>query len=844
MKTRPLFAILILLLMLSCQVTGAVPPTAAPAVATESTSPAQTRPSDQPTTPPISPTPAPTIPAGPALPPFTSNTGAAFASQTTLTKVKVPASAPSDYTLPLDLSQVTNPEVIANLTPQQKALLAQNGFVVLHTQEAQFSDIRKAVAMQLGQPYYLTTDAAYHAMHQAFDALLKALEREQLRPLIIQVVTAALNQVTGTYLPAAAGTSIESDVHLSAAYLAVALRLLDPAASLDPALASQVAPQIDQVMAGAGLDYSRLFPTFKDDYGAYKPVGHYAGDPDLESYFRGLTWLGRVNFMFQNPEDPAFKPSHLPLIVTLALRQAQLEDTSPASAAWSKMHEMLTFLIGPSDDPGPLELSALMDQVYTPQVTIQSLADDTLWAQFLQQIAALPSPQINSTFVASLESLPAQKTWRFMGQRFVLDAYILQNLLFDKVGTMDNQRLKPSGLDVMAALGSLPALQALQDAGETSYANYTTQMTKLQQAVQAQPEAEWLNRFYSAWLYAFFPQLTAKTSPFPAYMRTTAWGYKDLNSALGSWAELKHDTALYTKAPEPGAGGGPPASPPPDNLIEPNPDVFYRLSYLAQVIYDGLSERGIVPGDTYSSYSDTSPAGLGPMLAGMNSLAAQFQSLGDLATKELRGEPLTEDERWVLQYNLGPIESMIAMSELMGVPQEMPPLPLVSGVSGAGPNDVLEAATGYVDRIYVAALDNGKLQVTQGGVFSYYEFTRPRDSRLTDEEWKQVLASQPPAQPAFVSQFMLPGGSPNNVMVFRVGDYYIITQAGSDLRVRDKPSRNGAVLGKFMAGDYITLIDGPITADGYTWWKAQMSYGELAGWVAGVPEWFERAYGQ
>ena len=97
------------------------------------------------------------------------------------------------------------------------------------------------------------------------------------------------------------------------------------------------------------------------------------------------------------------------------------------------MHEILTFVIGPSDDAGPLEYAALMDQIYGSEATIQDLADDALWQNFLASSDQLPAPQINSLFVISTVDLTSEKGWRFMGQRFTLDGLIFQNLIFDRV---------------------------------------------------------------------------------------------------------------------------------------------------------------------------------------------------------------------------------------------------------------------------------------------------------------------------------------------------------------------------------------------------------------------------
>lgn len=39
-------------------------------------------------------------------------------------------------------------------------------------------------------------------------------------------------------------------------------------------------------------------------------------------------------------------------------------------------------------------------------------------------------------------------------------------------------------------------------------------------------------------------------------MQTPEWGYKNLNTALASWAELKHDAILYGEQPMAAECGG------------------------------------------------------------------------------------------------------------------------------------------------------------------------------------------------------------------------------------------------------------------------------------------------
>ena len=773
--------------------------------------------------------------------------------------------------LPVDLEMIDNPLVLKGLTEGQKAFLQENGFAVIRTGEAEFMLIREQVADRYGQPYYLTTDAAFHALHLSFDETLKALEKEQFRPKMIALLQATATRAL-SYEQGAKDTAAESDARLATDYLAVALRLFDPSVRYDPEREARLAQQLGQIEAAAAVEESALIEGFKDDYGAYKPVGHYSGNPDLEAYFKGMTWLGRVEFLFKDPEQPQLIPSRAPLFITLAMLEAEVDlpesqspdgegggmgslqteshlisfrtnqTTMPAPELWGDMHEIFTFLVGPSDDPGPYELAKLMESVYGSDMDYRALLDDDRWGTFLANVDQLPTPQINSMFVQTLASLPETRGWRFMGQRFTLDAHVLQNMVYDKVGTMEKPRLIPSGLDVMNALGSEAAAESLENSGDTAYNNYSAQMVSMKSFIQAVPESEWKSRFYDGWLYAFIAQVQTRSDEFPPYMQSDAWAYKELNSALGSWAELKHDTVLYSKMPEPQGGGGPPLSGPPPSFVEPNPDVFYRLSYIARSIMVGLEERGI--SISTEGYAYGGEMTVDRLLRGMDDLGERFGQLGDIAVAELEGKDPAPEDWEVITACLGPIECNFQQLKNYGEDPEIPPLPVVASVSGAGPNDVLEAGTGDLDRIFVVVPFNGTLVAAQGGVFSYYEFTQPRSARLTDEEWRTMLDGDALQRPGWTEKYILTDGKAEDVLYFRTGDVYIISEEGGNppLNVRSKPSTSAPVLAQLHKGDYVTIVDGPQKSGGFTWWKVNAEFMGVEGWVVEDPDWFIRSY--
>lgn len=776
------------------------------------------------------------VPAPRALAALTVDASAPF-SDLSLVHARENPYAGVDYTLPLDLEGLANAQVIAGLTEAQRAFLQRNGFAVIHSQEEQFYAIREGVSRVQGQPYFLTLDAGLHALHLTFDDLLKSLERERLRPQMASIVQATLDEVL-TYLPSLQGTAIQGDAELAAAYLSVASQLFEPDSSVDPTVADSVARQVAQIMEAGGRAPSTLIPDFEDDYGAYKPVGHYAGDEDLERYFRGMTWLGRVHFDLKDESS-----SRLPLIVTLALRRAQVGG-EPAAQGWISIHETLTFLIGPSDDGGPAEYADLMDEVYGASPSPLDLADDDLWRAFVARRERIPAPQINSTFVGFLSELESQAGWRFMGQRFTLDAFIFQNLVFDKVLPRgDQRRLLPTGPDIMAALGSETAMRTLQELGETTYPNYPEQMTSLQETVRSRSEAQWLGRAYEAWLYAFLPILEDKGQAFPSFMRGDSWGLKEMNAALGSWAELKHDTILYTKMPEGAGGGGPPCSSgPAPGFVEPNPEAFTRMAYLARTIASGLRQRDMALPPELGPFWDLTT--LDGLVQGMETLGEQFEALSGIAEKELAGSPLGQDDYRIIQACLGTTECTLGVAGHLAreVDDDVPPPPIVAAVAGAGAADaVLEVGTGYIDRIYVVVPIEGRMQVAQGGVYAYYEFTQPRAERLTDEEWRERLKSaQPPPLPPWASDLVLPGGSSTEAMGFHLGSAYTITEEGSDLNLRDQPGLGGRILERLETGDMVQLIGGPVEADGYTWWQFNNCFTDETGWAVEEPAWYER----
>ena len=747
-----------------------------------------------------------------------------------------PARSAADMTLPVEWDQVENPQVVAGLSNTQRNLLRQNGFLVLHTQEPDFSLIRQLASSETGQPYYLSTDAAYHALRQELAHLIPALEREALYPRMLSLTQAILDEILD-YLPLAKGTTMEEDAQLSADFMAVGLKLLDPEAEIDPQLSGRVATQVEQILAARGVEDSILIPGYRDDFSLYQPTGHYSQDPTLESYFRAMTWFGRARFKL-NDSDANFVPMRVPLILTIALRRAESEQ-GEAAQDWMAVHETLTFLMGPSAESSPLELAALMDPIYGRRATFIDLSDEALWRRFLALAQGMPSPNLQPNFTTAFSGFDQPQAWRFMGQHFNLDDLILGNLDFPG-GLQFNQDKLPSGLEFMTALGSEAAALALSDNDVGRTPVNSGQMVGMQQSIQSFTSEQWLSTFQTAWMHASLPLLQGKSDSFPAFMRTPAWAYKDLNSILGGWIELKHDNLVPENITQTLSANSQLISPPAPGYVEPNPLPFYRLAHLSDAIVQGSRalEIGEDAGDQASELDAT--------LTELEHLAAHLQQIGDIAAQELAGEPLDEEDYRIIQNSLSAQNELSQTGSKQATTSQSPgELPVITAVA-SNSKRTLEAGTGFIDRIYVIVPLDGKLHIAQGGVFSYYEFSQPRDEPVADAAWRRLLLSDsPPKLPEWSAYYLLPGGNPLDALAFRIGDVYRLTSYAGSLALRQEPSRNASRVREIIPGDILVIVDGPVETDGTLWWKFKadpLSANPSEGWALANQSWYERLW--
>ena len=333
----------------------------------------------------------------------------------------------------------------------------------------------------------------------------------------------------------------------------------------------EVEAELALIEAHNGFELSPIFK-YKEDYSQYVPRGHYTRSEKLQNYFKALMWHGRMSMLLKDKLIESGNPAKDARIQTIqaSLISSELKSNPDLLKSWDRIYNVTAFYVGFSDDLGPYEYMKAMDSVFGNgtrdfnEVTVEELK---------AKLAEFGSPKIyggTGNCVLEPPFTPEQADqclentsgFRFMGQRFIPDSYIFSNLVEPYTGKYVGEKESPftlvisqnrpirgfpRGLDTMAFLGSKRAVYWLDELNDSSYENYSVQYGKIEYEFSNLSEADWNKNLYWSWLYSLQPLLKDYGNDYPTFMQTDAWKDKEMNTALASWTELRHDTILYSK---------------------------------------------------------------------------------------------------------------------------------------------------------------------------------------------------------------------------------------------------------------------------------------------------------
>ena len=621
----------------------------------------------------------------------------------------------------VNMMNVVNPNLIKDINPVMWNKLGQNGFTIIPARHQQLFHVYEQNDYH-EFPAFVTTDLYLQLYHLYFDCMLREVEEQQLDTMVEMLCLEGYNAM---YLQSQTDQpQIAEGARWLCDYFAVALNLNG---KHHMGFANKSAPvELEKIMDSEN-DFSD-FLGYTDAmfaYSLFKPRGHYTRNARLEHYFRTMMWLQTVPF---RTDDSA----QLGRAVLLA---QWLNNNDKARRLYNFITVPLTYLMGQPDNISILQVAEIAKE--TGVLESKDISDTNKMQALRQQVEAVAKQQ---TRIKAKFSYSGEYKINLMPQRYQPDAEVLQEMVDYESKT--TKRDVPKGLDFMAALGCSAAEKILLDElnEPDRWDKYKPTLERMKKRMN---KIDWTENSAVQWMQTV-KTVTETPQNAPYFMRTDEWDRKSLNTALASWAELKHDAILYAKQPF-GAecGGGGPPDPVVKGYVEPNVNFWKKAIALLDQTKEVLNKYALMTEKIENIHSQ---------------VKEQAEFLLRLSEKELKGEMPNDIECDQLEYIGATFENIsIALlrdndhqlwswDDIQGPDKKVA---LVADVYTANadnnPNkSILYEAVGDADEIYVVVEIGGYLHLMRGAVFSYREFQRPvNDQRLNDEEWQQYLEQHP-----------------------------------------------------------------------------------------------------
>lgn len=691
------------------------------------------------------------------------------------------------YDLPLDFGKISNFREVSEIyltKSSQRDLLKRNGFVIVETDAIDNILTPYEILRKQDIPIYITADTPLHLFHIQFDETLKEIEEKIFYKDLVLLTKEMLKVSIRDY------KSLKGDLKEASkrnvAYFSVALKLLEPDFMISSYVKKLVKWELKKIEENKDItEYAdaRENALFRipEDYTQYKPRGHYTRSDTLKRYFKAMMWYGRMTFLLKGhekfgkfiPPDSALTDRETARIQTLQamlisanLLNLKLPDGRTGISIWERIYKVTAFYAGFADDLSLYDYIKGMREIFGEKFSSDEMVKEEKYAKFLFKIAKLSPPKIFSgtggagldikneeehkyTSIKQLDNiLNYTMGFRFMGQRYIPDSYILGQLVSPGVGSIpgkiperftvvyiEDDRIPsgyysirgfPRGLDVFSVFGYKRAEEILKEKKDDEYPKYYEQLNKLRKEFMELKEEDWNRNLYWSWLYALKTLCEERGKGYQTYQQQNAYLDRQLKTALASWSALRHNTILYAKqsyTPEfrTTSAEKPVYLPPPKGIVEPLPSFYAKILNTTKMAYDGLKELGVLDSKSESR---------------LLSLVSTLERLYGICKCQVENKPLTEDDNDFLANFPNALKNAIGDVDEKGLKTTI----IADVHTDLNTRQCLEEASGYLDYIVVAyKMPNNNIILAIGPVLTYYEFKHPIEDRLTDEKWQEML---------------------------------------------------------------------------------------------------------
>lgn len=632
----------------------------------------------------------------------------------------------------VDGLKLSNPAMTVNmfqLEEYDKKLLghlAHHNFAIFPTKYEQLFNVYEENEYNK-LPNYITTDLFLQAYHMYFSYVLKSLEKHSFVPRI-SAMNVAMYKKAMEIAASASDAEVKDLAEFNAAYFSVANELLTGVhLEVPESYRDKAAMEISNIFGYKATMSPMMSKAITFNYDLFKPRGHYTRSEEAERYFRAMMWLQTFTFCGEQ-KVPVKQTAMMAYLLNSIDKNVAKEGVG--------VYKTLDFLMGEPDNVAVIDVADYLASNKVDGIT--KLMESSTLNGINAKLGSLfkTHNRITSKIAEKSSSgKDCENKVNFMPQRYTPDAYVLSRMFDEKA---NSEVPFPRGLHVFSAFGVDAADRInegyYQDAD--NWKGYADEMKKVKAKMSR--FADWDKSMYNKWMECLV-QLQKPNKDYPDYMKTSSWERKNMNTALASWAELKHDAILYAEQPICAECGGGEEFPEPIvvGYVEPNLGFWQKMKEMLKLTRTLLTLNGFMTEDLDGKTT---------------SLEEYMDFCIKVSKKELEGKSLSEEEYAHIErmgssvewYTLGVIDPDMELSDWSDLKGSDRSIALVSdvftrNVLGCKKCSVLSEATGNADAIYVNVLIDGKIYIMRGAVFSYYEFVNPLDTRYTDEEWQKLL---------------------------------------------------------------------------------------------------------
>jgi len=516
--------------------------------------------------------------------------------------------------------------------------------------------------------------------------------------------------------------------------------LREYANDLTPELLAAIKFDLGEIYAAKNIGASPLFKQYdeqiKTDYTQFTPRSHYAKNSTLRAYFRTMMYLGRSSYLLN---------SNLGIADTnLLTKQMDVKNgTTTPLEAWNKITAVTGFYAGQSDDLSYNEWKDFTANILGANVKSDEalIAKDNI-GKLSANLAKLRKPKILSDVIideniaakTKADLLKQSLSFRVFGQKFSFDAWILNDLTAGQEKTEVKLPSTPSALFVPAAFGDQAAkkyagefLRQSANFNQNEVSDFLIKLDQKTADIKKVKDAEWLNSLGSSWLYILGSLTHDYGQNYPLYMQAKNFLSKQIQSFLGSYAELKHDTLLYAKQSyaELGAGGDDRPTPPVvKGFVEPNLEFWHRFNILLDRTEKLFADNNLFKNNNAAD-----------RLAQFKKISALYAKI---AEQELRGEAVSAEDYETLRTTR--LSFMAQPFEAVDPSETSGQTALIADVhTDALLGQILYEATAKPYLMLAIVGNENSPRVAAGLVYNHYELTDKIGTRLTDEVWREKV---------------------------------------------------------------------------------------------------------